>query len=322
MSRAEHAKRLAMTAAYGGGGALGLGAAAFGVAFAQGRHARREIGVRRQAAPYADGLYGARKQGTSQRLAMLGDSLAAGLGAGEARNTPAAMIAQGVSNVLDRPVRLMNAATVGARSADLLGQVDRALHMRPHLAVIIIGANDITHVGRPQQAVGHLEQAVRRLRSVGCAVVVGTCPDVGSVRPIPQPLRWVARRLSRQLAAAQMIACVREGAHVVSFADELGEEFSADPDLFAEDRFHPGPEGYERVTQVLFPAVLAALDSTRPGDETSAAVVELAEAAADAAQEAGTHLTAGGRGPRGPWALMRRVRRQPVPEVDEEQVGA
>ena len=28
-----------------------------------------------------------------------------------------------------------------------------------------------------------------------------------------------------------MIACVREGAHVVSFADELGEEFAADPDL-------------------------------------------------------------------------------------------
>ena len=152
-------------------------------------------------------------------------------------------------------------------------------------------------------------------------MVVGTCPDVGSVRPIPQPLRWVARRLSRQLAAAQMIACVREGAHVVSFADELGDEFAADPDLFAEDRFHPGPEGYERVTQVLFPAVLAALDSERPGDETSASVVELSEAAADAAQEAGTHLMAGGRGPRGPWALMRRVRRQPVPEVDEEQVG-
>ena len=321
MSRAAHAKRLAMTAAYGGGGVVGLGAAAFGVAFAQGRHAKKEIGVRRQAAPYADGLYGARRQGTSQRFAMLGDSLAAGLGAGDARCTPAAMIAQGVSNVLDRPVRLMNAATVGARSADLLGQVDRALHMRPHLAVIIIGANDVTHVGRPQVAVAHLEEAVRRLRAVDCQVVVGTCPDVGSVRPIPQPLRWVARRLSRQLAAAQMIACVREGAHVVSFADELGEEFAADPDLFAEDRFHPGPEGYERVTQVLFPAVLAALDSERPGDETSASVVELSEAAADAAQEAGTHLMAGGRGPRGPWALMRRVRRQPVPEVDEEQVG-
>ncbi len=309
-----------MTAAYGGGGVMGVGAAAFGLAVAQGRHARKEIGVRRHSAPYADGLYGARKQGTSQRFVMLGDSLAAGLGAGHVWNTPGAMLAQGISNVLDRPVRLMNTATVGARSADLYGQVDRALHMRPHIAVIIIGANDITHAGRPQSAVSHLEEAVRRLRAVDCEVVVGTCPDVGSVRPIPQPLRWVARRLSRQLAAAQMIACVREGAHVVSFADELGDEFASDPDLFAEDRFHPGPEGYERVTQVLFPAVLAALDSARPGDETSVSVVELSEAAADAAQEAGTHLAAGGRGPRGPWALMRRVRRHPVPEVEREQV--
>ena len=131
------------------------------------------------------------------------------------------------------------------------------------IAVIIVGGNDVTHVGRPQAAVAHLEEAVRRLRAVGCEVVVGTCPDVGSVEPIPQPLRWVARRLSRQLAAAQMIACVRAGAHVVSFADELGPEFDADPGLFDDDGFHPGPEGYERVTQVLFPAVLAALDSER-----------------------------------------------------------
>lgn len=320
MIRAAHARRLAMTAAYGGGGVLGAGAAAAGLALAQGRHARRKIGVRREAAPYADGLYGPRRSGPSQRFVVLGDSLAAGLGAEHAYNTPAAMLAQGISNVLDRPVRLMNAATVGARSADLPAQVDRALHMRPHIAVIIIGANDITHVGRPQTAVGYLEDSVRRLREVGCEVVVGTCPDVGSVQPIPQPLRWIARRLSRQLAAAQMIACVREGAHVVSFADELGDEFDADPDLFAHDRFHPGPEGYERVTQVLFPAVLAALDSPRPGDEGATAVVELATAAVEASQSAGTHLMAGDRGPRGPRAMMRRVRRRPVPQVEEPEV--
>ena len=68
--------------------------------------------------------------------------------------------------------------------------------MRPQVAVIIIGANDVTHVGGPQ-ATDHLEDSVRQLREVGCQVVVATCPDVGSVRPIPQPLRWVARRLSR-----------------------------------------------------------------------------------------------------------------------------
>lgn len=321
MIRAAHARRLATTAAYGGGGLLGAGAAAAGLALAQGRHARRKIGIRRQAAPYADGLYGPRRSGPSRRFVVLGDSLAAGLGAEHAYNTPAAMLAQGISNVLDRPVRLMNAATVGARSADLPAQVDRALHLRPHIAVIIVGANDITHVGRPQAAVGHLEDSVRRLREVGCEVVVGTCPDVGSVQPIPQPLRWVARRLSRQLAAAQMIACVRAGAHVVSFADELAEEFDALPELFAEDRFHPSPQGYERVTQVLFPAVLAALDSPRPGDESATAEVELAVAAVEASEAAGTHLVAGGRGARGPRALMRKVRRRPVPRVEEPEVG-
>jgi hypothetical protein len=123
--------------------------------------------------------------------------------------------------------------------------------------------------------------------------------------------------LSRQLAAAQMIACVRAGAHVVSFADELGPEFEADPDLFDDDRFHPGAEGYERVTQVLFPAVLAALDADRPGDETSGEIMELALAAADAAEEGGVHLSAEGRGPRGPWALIRKVRRRPTPVVEQ-----
>jgi lysophospholipase L1-like esterase len=315
--RAAHAKRIATAAAYGGGGVVGAGAAFFGLAYAQGIYARNQIGVRRKSAPYADGLYGPRKSGTSARFVMMGDSLAAGLGAGAPYNTPGAMLAQGISNVLDRPVRLVNVSTVGARSADLGMQVDRALHVRPQIAVIIIGANDVTHVGRPQSAVAHLEEAVRRLRAVRCQVVVGTCPDVGSVKPIPQPLRWVARRLSRQLAAAQMIACVRAGAHVVSFADELGPEFEADPDLFDDDRFHPGAEGYERVTQVLFPAVLAALDADRPGDETSGEIMELALAAADAAEEGGVHLSAEGRGPRGPWALIRKVRRRPTPVVEQ-----
>ena len=35
----------------------------------------------------------------------------------------------------------------------------------------------------------------------------------------------------------------------------------------------------------------------------------------------GTHLQAGGRGPRGPWALIRRVRRRPMPEVEESVAG-
>ncbi|MFD0540601.1 hypothetical protein ACFQY7_49175 [Actinomadura luteofluorescens] len=56
------------------------------------------------------------------------------------------------------------------------------------------------------------------------------------------PLRWFARRASRQLAAAQTIAVVERGGRSVSLGDLLGHEFAADPlAMFSEDRYHPPP---------------------------------------------------------------------------------
>ena len=76
-------------------------------------------------------------------------------------------------------------------------------------------------------------------------MVVGTCPDLGTIRPIQPPLRWLARRWSRQLAAAQTVAVVRAGGRTVSLGDLLGPQFDAAPEqMFGADRFHPSAEGY------------------------------------------------------------------------------
>ena len=45
------------------------------------------------------------------------------------------------------------------------------------------------------------EPQMRRLRAAGTEVIVGTCPDLGVVQPIAQPLRTWARHLSRHMAA-------------------------------------------------------------------------------------------------------------------------
>ena len=100
-------------------------------------------------------------------------------------------------------------AEVGARSADLDAQLDRVLGgtaPAPDVAILMIGANDVTHGVRPSVSVRHLAAAVTRLREAGVAVVVGTCPDLGTVKPIRHPLRLVSRRWARSLAAAQTIA--------------------------------------------------------------------------------------------------------------------
>jgi len=126
--------------------AAALGAtvvAAAGLLTAQAFEARRRIGRRTTAAPYADGRYG-NGPGTSIRLAILGDSGAAGLGAGHPEDTIGAILATGLAQVSGRTVTLSNHAVIGAQTSDLDGQVDRALWTKPHVAVIMIGANAIT----------------------------------------------------------------------------------------------------------------------------------------------------------------------------------
>ena len=63
------------------------------------------------------------------------------------------------------------------------------------------------------------------MREAGIEVVVGTCPDLGTIRPIAPPLRQVARRWSRRLAAGQAIAVVEAGGRAVSLGTILGPEF-------------------------------------------------------------------------------------------------
>ena len=266
MGRARRARKIAQAAAYGGGiGAAGLGPSACwatGCIKAEAVVTRRSIGDSFDDAPDDHGTYGS-GAGEPIRFVVLGDSTAAGLGAEHAHQTIGATIATGVAAFSGRPVELTNVAVSGAESADLDEQVERAVAAAPHpdVAVVLIGANDVTHRIDRSVAVRHLEMAVRRLREAGAEVVVGTCPDLGAIEPVPQPLRLLARRWSRDLAAAQTVAVVEAGGRAVSIGDLLGPEFSAQPKVFfSEDRFHPSPAGYARVAAALLPTVSAALD--------------------------------------------------------------
>ena len=123
----------------------------------------------------------------------------------------------------------------------------------------MIGANDVTHRVPMNESVRSLADAVTALRARGAEVVVGTCPDLGTVRPLAQPLRLVARHLSRRLAKQQTIAVVNAGGRTVSLGDLIGPTFAARRDMFAEDRFHPSAKGYAEAANALLPSCLDAL---------------------------------------------------------------
>src|SRR5512142_1269120 len=307
-------RQLAMFAAVGGGG-LGLaGALLTGLVVGQAKRARRVIPAATLPPPRGDGWYGAGRDEPPVRLMMLGDSSAAGYGADSPAQTPGALLATGLAAHLRRPVELTCLAKVGAESRHLAAQVERALQRPPDVVAIMIGGNDVTHRVRVPLAVKHLVDAVRELRAAGVEVIVGTCPDLGTIRPIQPPLRWLARRWSRQLAAAQTIAVVEAGGRTVSLGDLLGPVFDAEPDrMFSRDQFHPSAEGYAAAARAILPTMMAALaggDESR-GYGSGEGVYALPHAAVEAAQHAGTEVSptsvAGhDRGPDGRWAQLRR----------------
>ncbi|WP_030451945.1 SGNH/GDSL hydrolase family protein [Herbidospora cretacea] len=314
---ARAARRIATAAALGGGGVTALGAATYALLLAEAMVARRIVGRPvSEDGPPSDGVYGD-QPGEPISMAMLGDSTSVGLGMTDPMDTPGVNLALGLAAVAERPVRLTVVGRSGAISRDLDAQVDRALDARPDIAVIFIGANDVTTQTHPATAVRHLQDAVRRLRESGARVVVGTCPDLGTVRPIAQPLRWVTRRWSRQLAAAQTIAVIEAGGRTVSFADLLGPSFMTNPtEMFGPDRFHPSARGYLQAAYTVLPSVCAALDLW---PEPSPERVEGSQylLAAMAVEEPGTEVTAtrvAGRavGPHGRWAMLLRRRRDVV----------
>src|SRR6476659_4054791 len=147
---------------------------------------------------------------------------------------------------------------------------------------------------------------------------------------VPHPLRLLARRRSRDLAAAQTVAVVEAGGRTVSLGDLLGPEFAERPhELFSADRCHPSPAGYARAGAALLPSVCAALglwagadDHRGPDVRRGEGISPVAVAAVQAVRDPGTEVSAtavGGqpRGPRGRWATLRHRPRKPVTDRSE-----
>ncbi len=188
----------------------------------QADQARRVIPKSWDIPPRADGVYSPgggpverwhRGVPFDLHLMIFGDSTAAGYGCASGDELPGVLIARGLAEESGKRVRLSTKAIVGATSKGLSGQIDAMFVAGPppDAAVIMIGANDITKPNGIGPSARRVGRAVRRLRGSGAVVVVGTCPDFGVIRTIPQPLRWVARSRGLRLARAQASA-VRSGA--------------------------------------------------------------------------------------------------------------
>lgn len=170
----------------------------------------------------------------------LGDSFTSGLADGESR------WADQVARALGPDVRYENLAWVGATSEDVeLEQLERALSLEPDLITLICGANDVLESTRPDESAyaDRLARMWGRLRSErpSAVLLTATYPDISRFVDLRPRTRARVQDGMRAFNSACRRAASRYG---VALLEGFDNPAAADRSIYADDGFHPSPEGH------------------------------------------------------------------------------
>ena len=199
------------------------------------------------------------QDGTPLSFVVLGDSTAAGVGAGSADNAYATLLAQRLAE-RGRRVQLLGVGVSGARVADVLEtQIAMAVEADPDLVFVGIGANDVTHLTPLGDIERDMRAVIAALQATGAEVVVAGAPDMRA-EAWYEPLRTLAGWRGRRVTEVIEDVARDAGATVVPLAKETAPYFASDPeDAYSDDEFHPGPGGYRQWVEAIYPRLEEAL---------------------------------------------------------------
>ena len=143
-----------------------------------------------------------------------------------------------------------NLAARGATTRQIVThQLGRALDMRPDLATIFSGTNDVLE--RHFDVLEFFRSVLgiqRSLRGAGATVLTFTLPDLTPLLPLA---RAIAPRI-REMNDAVREACRETGTQLLDFAQL---PLATDARLWDEDRIHANAAGHERIAAALAQAL-------------------------------------------------------------------
>ncbi len=181
-------------------------------------------------------------------IAVLGDSLTAGLGVAADEAFPALLEARLRREGYD--YRVVNAGVSGDTTAGGLRRVDWVLRAKPDVVVVALGANDGLRGQSPAAMRDNLAAIIARLQAAGVQVLLA-----GMLMP-PN----YGEEYTRQFAAVFPEVARRARVPLVPF---LLDGVAADPRLLQPDGLHPNAAGYRVIAEKLWPHLRPLL--RRPG---------------------------------------------------------
>ncbi|MGW4891977.1 SGNH/GDSL hydrolase family protein, partial [Kitasatospora sp. NPDC004240] len=186
------------------------------------------------------------------RYVALGDSQTEGVGDGDD--------ATGLRGWADRLAERIAVTSPGLGYANLAvrgrlagqvraGQLAPALALRPDLATVVAGFNDLLRPGfDADEVAGHLEAMFAALTAQGARVATVTFPDAARITPLARPIGPRVVALNDRLRAAA-------DRHGVLVAETARHPVVTDPRLWSADRLHAGPLGHDRIAAAVAEAL-------------------------------------------------------------------
>jgi len=185
----------------------------------------------------------------SRRVALLGDSIAAGYGLPARDALPSRLQAELAR--LGAPARVIPAARSGETTAGAAARVDRAVPAGVDVCVVALGGNDLLNGAEPSAVKANLERIVRRLKARGVTVVLA------GVRAPPLLDPAYARAFDAAFAGVAR-------AQGIIFLPDLLAGVVLNPRLNQADGIHPNAAGVMVIARRLAPLVVQGLAARRP----------------------------------------------------------
>ncbi len=178
-------------------------------------------------------------QGKPLRLLIVGDSSAAGVGAG---TQEAALSGQLVAQLVqDHLVSWKLLGETSATTKVILGRLSKEPAVQYDVVVSALGVNDVTRASSRNTWMKRQEQLAEILTSkFGAQLIVASgLPPMGAYPKLPYPLRWVLGQHAKRLDHALAETCQTHPT-----LTHLPIDIPFEPRFQAEDGYHPSEKAY------------------------------------------------------------------------------
>ncbi|MBY8965417.1 SGNH/GDSL hydrolase family protein [Algiphilus sp.] len=182
-------------------------------------------------------------EGPPLRLAAVGESTVAGVGAPDHASALAGQCAKTLAARSGRAVEWHACGANGATARQTRYKQVPLINTACDVVVVALGVNDVLSGCTPETWYTNLTKLMAsiRRRAPHAVIAVSAVPPMGSFPAIPQPLRTMlgvrARAFDRIIG---LVAAKAPHAVYVPIPFEGGDQY------FCTDRFHPSPLGYTR----------------------------------------------------------------------------